>query len=280
MKRYIIFTVYVTCIFSLLSAPSVHAAGEFTVQFERAPLFSEASFMSGDAIVRWIRATNNLTSENAQVAILVNNLTDPENLSSVLDVEVREGSIVHYHGTLHELSDAGLTNLSEVMPGSTSQYDVSVTFVPDAGNDYQGVTLGFDISIGMRSGTDEEYETFTSVGGNGGGGTVPTPTLSPTPTPSQAPIAWPLMSPTLPAGGQHGGAGSGGSGVPMSGDLSGQEISQISPLATASEGTSSQEQKPENNLLASIGSFFGDIDLPWWLLLLIPAAYLYWRWRK
>jgi hypothetical protein len=140
------------------------------VQFERDPLFQEANFMPAEGVTRWIKVINNSGSQQ-KIAIETVNESDSDNFASKLELIIKENGTELYSGTLRNLFDAGKTPLSNLSNGANTQYDLTITFDPSSGNEYQGEILGFDISIGFK-GIEESFtegSSFASISGGGGG---------------------------------------------------------------------------------------------------------------
>lgn len=268
MKKYIF--LFLAVILFGGSSCFARAAGTLDIQFEKTPLFSEASFVPGDSVTRWVRVTNT-TGSAVDLGAQLSNFSDPDGLGSQLHVSIREGGTALYSGTLSDLNTAGESKLSVLNDGAITQYDVSVTFDPTVGNLYQGKTMMFDFIIGSI------------------GVATPTPTLTPTPTPVPAPAVLTSL----------GGGGGGGSGMrsPTPGtsvlpmptlallprvipnkqiqpSVSGTVLSILPQGSTNSIHT---ESNPENNLVAAAGSILG-MNLcstagnwMWWITMLVIA---------
>lgn len=257
----------------LCFASPVSAVGEFSIKFEKSPLFSEANFTPGDSVTRFVRATNNI-SDTAQAVIFVSDLIDPDGLADVLRVMITESGIVRYTGSLHDFSDAGQINLPDVPGNTTSTFYVSVTLNSQTGDNHQGAALYFDLSFGMRSEGEQEYQTF---GSSSGGGAVILPGYLNTPTPTQS-SAIPTLTPTFHKQSVPGANKQSGVGDNTSFDLMETgEVPSTNPSSLAVDSSSGV-----NNLLASIGSFFGDVpSWIWWLILFILGlSFVFWLIRR
>lgn len=169
------------------------AATTLTVVFEATPLFSEANFMPGDSVTRWVQVTN-ISGGAVNMGAKLDPFSDPDGLGSQLDTIIKEGATVLYTGTLASLYAAGEVLLSALADTATTQYDISVTFNPTAGDPYQGKSVGFDFIIGsLGTATPTPTPLGSGGGGGGGGGGVgepldpsPSPSLSPSPSPEIA----------------------------------------------------------------------------------------------
>ncbi|GAI13999.1 unnamed protein product, partial [marine sediment metagenome] len=154
---------------SLTMANSVQAVPPLDVDFEKTPLFSEANFLPGDTVTRWVRVTNN-TGEDKEIGVKVINDFDPNGLGDHLNIKIKEGDDTHYENTLTQFfSETDGIPLSTLTNEQNTQYDFSITFFPETGNDYQGKSLGFDLEIGYfeEEGGGEGGQTLTTFGGGG-----------------------------------------------------------------------------------------------------------------
>jgi hypothetical protein len=168
----------------LFAGPAL--AANTTIQFEHTPLFSEANFLPGESVTRWVKAKNN-TSLDATFSARVTNLDDEGNLGSQLNVAITEGGISRYTGTLAALYAVGAVPLSTVGSGVETQYDVAITFNPSANDDYQNASLRFDLVIGSEGDADPEATPMVLGSSGGGGGSgfwyqTPSPSVSPVPS--------------------------------------------------------------------------------------------------
>lgn len=138
------------------------------VQFENDPLFNEASFLPGDAVTRQVTVTNN-TTETQKIGTQAVGVSDPDDLGDVMYLEIKQGVTLLYTGTLSDFFNAGEIYLSDLAGNSANTtYNYSITFDSNAGDEYQGLGLGFDIAVGFFG--EESVGTEVPVGGPGGGG--------------------------------------------------------------------------------------------------------------
>jgi len=158
----------------LFTVPSLSFAvtSGLQVVFEKTPLFSEANFLPGEAISRWVKVTNN-SGELQKIGVNVINFTpgcaNSYCLADALDLTIKNGSSDLYHGTLSDFYNAGEIYLSDLSNGQTTQYDFSIVFLPESGNDYQSLSTSFDFEIGFFGGESVGPEVNPSGGGGGGG---------------------------------------------------------------------------------------------------------------
>jgi len=150
----------------LLSFPAIAQAQDFEVDFQYnppLPLFSEANFLPGDSVTRYIKVKNNST-DVFKIATKADNWID-DGLGDVLNLEIKEGGVSLYNKKLSEFFSNGEVFLSDLAGnGTPAQYDYIISFNPVAGNAYQGKNLKFDILIGYQS-PAPSGGTYTFVGG-------------------------------------------------------------------------------------------------------------------
>lgn len=169
--------------FFLLS-PVMAQAKDLEVDFEYHPLFSQANFLPGDSVTRSIEVTNN-SGGIFKIATKIDNLIDDDGLGDFLILEIKEGGVSHYKGTLSNFFNAGEVFLSD-LAGNTTQtkYDYIISFDSVTGNIYQGKSLSFDILIGYQS-SDPGSKAYTFVGGGYSTTTTITTTTTTTTTPPE-----------------------------------------------------------------------------------------------
>lgn len=159
---------------TLLVSPvfaQVFAQDGLTVEFQDEPLFNEANFLPGQSVTRWVKVTNN-SGQTQGIATEAINVSDPDDLGDVLNLQIMEGATERYEGSLSEFFDAGEVFLSDLGDGNNTQYDFSVTFDQGASNDLQGKSLNFNILVGFQ-GTEGGLPAGDSDNGGGGGGGLP-----------------------------------------------------------------------------------------------------------
>jgi len=161
-----------------LSFPAMAQAKDFEADFEYNPLFSEANFLPGDSVPRWIKVTNN-SSGIFKIATKADKWIDNDGLGDVLNLEIKQGVVSYYNDTLSNFFNAGELFLSDLSGnGTQTQYDYIISFNPGTGNTYQGKSLSFDILIGYQSSVVSNGGTYAFVGG----GYSTTTTIPPTTT--------------------------------------------------------------------------------------------------
>jgi hypothetical protein len=132
-----------------------------------APLFSEANFVPGQSVTRWVNVTNNSSETKTSGVQATYNSDCSENcLSDQLELEISDGGSPLYGPvSLTQFFEDGQQKLSDLSSGSSQKYYFKITFLPNAGNQYQGKQVEFDFDIGLFA-----QETGETGGGSGGGG--------------------------------------------------------------------------------------------------------------
>ena len=164
----------------LFCTPSTQAVGNpLTVEFEQDPLFSNTDIKPGDSITRWAKVTNNYEETKPVAAEAINypNPVPSDDLSRALDIIIKKGTSELYNNSLYNFYLNGETYLSDIGSGETTQYDFTISFPIEKGNEWQGKTTGFDILIGFQgdggddgNGDDGNGDDDGGNGGNGGNG--------------------------------------------------------------------------------------------------------------
>ena len=170
--------------FLLLSPPANAAVPGIVVEFEAAPLFSEANFLPDDSVTRFIKVTNNRDASRF-VVTKATNISDPNGFASTLTLTIKEGATTLWSGTLAEFFAAAEVPLSIIASDEMAQYDFTVAFSEPDGNIYQEASLGFDILVGFQGeeavGSEGDVDSNDPVSGgaptgsggiNGGQGLV------------------------------------------------------------------------------------------------------------
>lgn len=170
----------------LFSFQTVFSQANLAVQFESAPLFGEANFLPGQNISRWVKVTNNTSSEQriAAEAIHYSGFPNPDNipaddLSRALDFIISEPDGADIFGgaagpkTLFDFYSAGETFLSFAPAQSSKTYDFKIDFPAAKANEWQGKTTNFDLLVGFEGAEGEQDGAFVVASSGGGGGGLP-----------------------------------------------------------------------------------------------------------
>jgi hypothetical protein len=138
------------------------------VQFQPNPLFNQANFLPGDTAIGSVTVTNN-TANTQKIGTQTVNVNNSDHLGDVMHLQITQGASTLYSGTLSDFFGEGEIYLSDLAGNGTSTtYYYSITFDSNSGDDYQGMGLGFDITVGFFG--EESISTEVPVGGGGGGG--------------------------------------------------------------------------------------------------------------
>lgn len=136
------------------------SAQEINVNYGGGPLFSEADFLPGDAEVKSF-TVENLSGASKEVRLRTINESDT-GLAEAITVSIeRTPDTEYFNDTLKDLFDQSFVSLGTVNDGSTVTYTVRATFLPSAGNGYQGGEAGFAFCVGF-AGDNENCVTDTN----------------------------------------------------------------------------------------------------------------------
>lgn len=130
-------------------------------EFENSPLFSESKILPGDSVTRWVKVSNQ-SEDIVNLTILVLEPTDPDNLGSKMNMQIKKGDDIIYRQPLSDFLSANSINIGSLYSGESVQLYFTVSFDIQTGNEYQLKNLGFDIAINAQS--------DSSGSGDGGGG--------------------------------------------------------------------------------------------------------------
>ena len=132
--------------------PTAYAIGDLTVLWETDPLFNETNIAPGFTKTKTVNVANGAVSSRP-VGVRGILTSDPGNLASVMDIEIKEGLTIRYSDTLAQFfTDSAGPNgifLSDLSAGANTDYDFIVTFDSSAGNLFQNQTIIFDLQIGL-----------------------------------------------------------------------------------------------------------------------------------
>src|SRR3989344_4566654 len=130
----------------------VFAIGDLTVTWDTDPLFNETNIAPGFTQTKNVNVANGAVSSRP-VGVRGILTSDPGNLASVMDIEIKEGLTIRYSDTLAQFfTDSAGPNgifLSDLSAGANTDYDFIVTFDSSAGNLFQNQTIIFDLQIGL-----------------------------------------------------------------------------------------------------------------------------------
>jgi hypothetical protein len=157
----ILIPLLITLAIALVPFSNVQAGNISDIVFENSPLFNEANIVPGDAVTRSVKV-NNKTNNNIVVNTAAINMYDPDKLGDMLNITIKNGTNIVYQNTLSVFFNTPSVSLGFLSGNANAQYDYSVNFKTEAGNNYQEKTLTFDITV-----TTEDLEGSTiRVGGS------------------------------------------------------------------------------------------------------------------
>jgi len=162
--------IFLFSLFAFFPHARAEAGTHLQVDFETSPLFSEASFMPGDTVIRFATTTN-LTEESIPIAVKAENINNTDGLGDMMSIVISQEGTTLYTNTLSNFLNEPLIPLGTLGSGASARYDFSVRFAPETGNPYQEKSVSFDILIGISGdGTIDEGCTVDCGGGSSSGG--------------------------------------------------------------------------------------------------------------
>ena len=178
MKFKILTTIYFTIFLGLTLVPVSHvsAGNVINVAFENTPLFSEANIVPGDSVTRYIRVGNKV-NESIAINSAATGVNDPDGLGDMLNIVIKKGSTILYQNTLSAFFHATNIPLGSLAISENVQYDYTISFNTQAGNNYQEKTLMFDIAVNAQT-SDTAGNGSIFLGGSYGGGGMLYPTYN------------------------------------------------------------------------------------------------------
>src|SRR3989344_5418936 len=139
-------------VLGLFEKKTVYAVGDLTVIWQTDPLFNESNILPGFSQTKTVNVANGAPTQRP-IGARGDLTSDPGNMDSVLNIEIKEGATVLYSNTLENffLDSAGPDGipLSTLGSGANTTYDFTVTFDEASGNEFQNQTIIFDLTIGI-----------------------------------------------------------------------------------------------------------------------------------
>lgn len=131
------------------------------------PLFSEASFLPGDTVTRWVDVQN-LSADKQAVVTRVEGLVDDYDLSKWMDIEIDDDdnglTTPIYSGNLADFFDMPSYHLGDLAAGESVRYYFSITFSLATPNDMQEKDFSFNLVV--AEGALESFGTEKDSGAN------------------------------------------------------------------------------------------------------------------
>ncbi len=150
-----------------LRESTAYAAGDLTIDWgvpSGDPIFTVAGMMPGDVESRSVLVTNNATIVRS-VAVRGVPTDDADGMSQVVDFVISADGLDIYGGTTGtktlaqffiDSTDPDGLALSNLNPSLSETYTFKATFDINAGNEYQGAMVIFDLQIGVSSNIPQE----------------------------------------------------------------------------------------------------------------------------
>ena len=150
---------------------TVRAVGDLNVIWgvpDGDPIFVVSNMLPGDSEERSVDVTNNATVARP-VGVRGEKTSETGNLSSVLSIVIMEGATTLYGpvGLNQFFTDSAGPDgiaLSTLGSGNTTTYTFKVTFDENAGNEFQGKEVIFDLIIGIAIAVPEECQNIEFSG--------------------------------------------------------------------------------------------------------------------
>lgn len=156
---------------------TAYAIGGLSVNWgvpEGNPIFTISGAAPGQDEARSVLVTNG-DMVSLPVAIKGKNLTSSGSLENVLDLKISKGGIDVYGGAsptgpktlaqfMADSLDPDGISLSTIGAGLNETYDITVTFLASAGNEYQSTDVEFDLVIGILTDIPSECSFIDMTG--------------------------------------------------------------------------------------------------------------------
>ena len=152
----------------LFNKNTAFAVGDLTVDWgigigDVGPIFNENNIAPGFTDTKNVNVANGAPSSRP-VGVRGILTSDPGNMDSVMNIEIKKGVNILYSDTLEQFfaESAGPDGipLSILGPGSSTTYTFKVTFQESAGNDFQNTNVVFDLKIGISIALPSECDTI------------------------------------------------------------------------------------------------------------------------
>jgi len=154
------------------------------------PLFDETNWLPGNSVTQTLTVQNQSFKDDCDLYLSADAETSSI-LKNVLENKISRNTSIIHQDTMAQLLDApGAVFLETIPTNQTYIYNWQVTMDTAANNDYQDLSLVFDLNLNFSCGIPPE-PTNTPVPGGGDG---------PTPTPVPSSPACGLDAPDAPSG--------------------------------------------------------------------------------
>ena len=238
-------------------------SGDLKVTYTADPLFGGGIIWYPGLIETRSLTVENTGSETHTTFFRADNESETGNLSTAMFFRIEEGGAVHYGNsnskTINNFWSNGEITLSNINGGSSTAYDLVITFWKGAGNEFQEKETSFDLVIGFEGTEDEIVVPVDTDGddgdGDGGDGGVGGVAASPSP-----------LAPVLTAA---------------------PPFFPLAPITTVEGVATESAEKPSETKPAAPEVKGKELACDWWhylwwLPLVVQASltFLYYRWLK
>lgn len=127
-------------------------------------LFDISNFAPGEGVLRTLEIRNE-RAEACDLSLGVERTNDEENIAEQLDVEIADGDDWYFDGTFDDLLAEEPVELGTLGAGDTNTINWAVNFNEDAGNEYQGRRVEFDVDVNVTCAEAEEELAGGGVAG-------------------------------------------------------------------------------------------------------------------
>lgn len=129
-------------------------------------IFNESNLTPGDLITKTLTVSNNYSQARSfAVEVAGSSFSDSSpSLADELSVTITDNSdstVLYGPKTLSQWKNDGFVNLVTIDPGASNEFLFEVTF-DDVGNDYQGLSLSFDLNFGFEEVVESSSSTTSS----------------------------------------------------------------------------------------------------------------------
>lgn len=128
-------------------------------------IFNETNITPGALIAKTLTATNNYSQARSfAVEVSGSSFSDSSpSLADELSVTIKDNSdaaVLYGPKTLSHWKNDGFVNLASIDPGASKEFLFEVNF-SDVGNDFQGLSMSFDLNFGFEE-VEESTQTSSS----------------------------------------------------------------------------------------------------------------------
>ena len=141
-------------------------SGDLQVTYDE-PLFSSSIIWYPGLSVTKPITVKNIGGSTHTAYINASNTSQTGGIADIYLFKITEGPTERYGGsddkTMKNFWDAGKITLSDITAGNSTTYNITITMISSAGNEFQSKTAKFDLMIGFVGTT----ESVTITGGGG-----------------------------------------------------------------------------------------------------------------